>query len=108
MLARVQVCKPYSSDEPLWELGILFVPAQSDALKFLFLAVQAAGYTVHAEFVLSHTNGTARRGARAFCVACRRRMCYADMYYHKASPSKNIILFLAKTVNVCVCMFRSY
>ena len=54
-------------------------PAQPDALKFLFLAVQAAGYTVHAEFVQCHTNGTARRGARAFCVACRRRMCYADI-----------------------------
>ena len=54
------------------------VPAQPDALKFLFLAVQAAGYTVHAKFVRCHTNGTARRGARAFCVACRRRMCYAD------------------------------
>ena len=53
-------------------------PAQPDALKSLFLAVQAAGYTVHAEFVPCHTNGTARRGARAFCVACRRRMCYAD------------------------------
>ena len=49
-----------------------------DAFKFLFLVVQAAWYTVHTEFVSCHTNGTARRGARAFCVACRRRMCYAD------------------------------
>ena len=35
-------------------------------------------YIVHAEVVQCHTNGTARTGARAFCVACRCRMCYAD------------------------------
>ena len=42
------------------------------------LGLTGARYIVHAEFVQCHTNGTARRGARAFCVACGCRMCYAD------------------------------
>ena len=54
-----------------WRLGV------SHSLR-----LAGARYIVHAEFVHCHTNGTARRGARAFCVACRRRMCYADILYH--------------------------
>ena len=42
------------------------------------LGTYGARYIVHAEFVQCHRIGTARRGARAFCVACRRRTCYAD------------------------------
>ena len=34
-------------------------PAQPDALVFLAMVVKAAGYIVHAEFVLCHTVGTA-------------------------------------------------
>ena len=37
-------------------------PAQPDALEFLSLAVKAAGYTVHDEFVLCGIAGTSHLG----------------------------------------------
>ena len=54
-------------------------PAQPDTLVLLAMIVKAAGYIMHAEYVLWRTVGTAYREAFShFSDVCRRRMCYVD------------------------------
>ena len=55
-------------------LGLLgLCPAQPDALEFLSLAVKAAGYTVHDEFVLCGIAGTSHLGCVDPLLANRTR-----------------------------------